>query len=62
MHTVFIVNLVTRENNSKDLQKGIKFCRMYGILSDQHFKDELSDKTILHYLGFCREVFFIVCM
>ena len=43
----------------------MKFCRKYGNLSSD-FKDcgevELADKTVVDYLGFCREVFSIVCM
>ena len=38
------------------MQKGIDFCRKYGILSDKHFKNseevELNDMFDVDYLGF----------
>ena len=47
----------------KEVQKVIEFCRKYGILSGEHFKDsgevELSEKNIVDCLGSCREVFLV---
>ena len=39
---------------SENMQKDNEFCRKYGILSNEQFKDvQLSDKIIADYSGFC---------
>jgi hypothetical protein len=48
----------------EDVDKGIEFCMKYAILSDEHLEScgemELSDKSVVDYLGFVREFLFAV--
>ena len=49
----------------EDVEKGIEFCRYYGILPIGDFEDcgeiDLNDEIIVHYLGFYRRFCFIIC-
>ena len=44
----------------EDVLKDNEFCRKYGMLSGKLFKDygetHLSDKTVVDYLGLCRDI------
>ena len=49
----------------EDMDKEFEFYRKCGIFSGEDYKDcrevDLRDKTTVDYLGFCREVFFVIC-